>query len=163
MPENTIRVGPGTAWANPFRYRDRGTGLVRYRPDRPDQFEFEGRISSPGMSHPYFGPDGTVVDFQVRWATKPEIVELLRRTLTEPDRGMLSAYPPRQGRFTRYRIEDIRAHLAGKNLACSCPQDVPCHADLLMRIVDEEGSRDFGQGRWTASAVPQENQCEEDV
>jgi hypothetical protein len=29
---------------------------------------------------------------------------------------------------------EIRARLAGKNLACFCPLDEPCHADVLLRV-----------------------------
>lgn len=30
----------------------------------------------------------------------------------------------------------IRAELAGKNLACWCPTDQPCHADVLLEIAN---------------------------
>lgn len=30
----------------------------------------------------------------------------------------------------------IRAALAGRNLACWCPQPGPCHADLLLQIAN---------------------------
>jgi len=33
--------------------------------------------------------------------------------------------------------EEIRAELAGKNLACWCKPDQPCHADVLLRIANE--------------------------
>jgi len=32
--------------------------------------------------------------------------------------------------------EEIRAHLAGHDLACWCPLDQPCHADLLLDIAN---------------------------
>ena len=31
----------------------------------------------------------------------------------------------------------IRHHLRGKNLACWCPLDQPCHADVLLDIANE--------------------------
>lgn len=34
------------------------------------------------------------------------------------------------------RLEAIRAQLAGKNLACWCPLDQPCHADVLLEIAN---------------------------
>lgn len=42
---------------------------------------------------------------------------------------------------------EVRRHLAGRNLACWCPLDVPCHADLLLEIAnphagDEAGARE---------------------
>lgn len=33
-------------------------------------------------------------------------------------------------------VERIRAELAGKDLACWCPIDQPCHADLLLTIAN---------------------------
>lgn len=36
--------------------------------------------------------------------------------------------------------EDVRAELAGKNLACWCPLDQPCHADVLLEIANGAGS-----------------------
>lgn len=39
-------------------------------------------------------------------------------------------YPPR---------ETIRAELAGRDLACWCPLDQPCHADVLLEIANSPG------------------------
>lgn len=33
--------------------------------------------------------------------------------------------------------EEIREHLAGKNLACFCALDQPCHADVLLKIANK--------------------------
>jgi len=35
--------------------------------------------------------------------------------------------------------ENLRAALRGKNLACWCPLDAPCHADLLLQIANSAG------------------------
>lgn len=35
-----------------------------------------------------------------------------------------------------FTVAEIRAELAGKNLACWCPLDQPCHADVLLRIAN---------------------------
>jgi hypothetical protein len=34
-------------------------------------------------------------------------------------------------------VEDIRRELAGHDLACWCPLDQPCHADVLLEIANE--------------------------
>lgn len=34
-------------------------------------------------------------------------------------------------------VADVRAALAGHDLACWCPLDGPCHADVLVRIANE--------------------------
>jgi hypothetical protein len=33
-------------------------------------------------------------------------------------------------------IDEIRVELAGRNLACWCPLDQPCHADVLLEIAN---------------------------
>lgn len=33
-------------------------------------------------------------------------------------------------------IDEIRAELAGRDLACWCPLDGPCHADVLLEIAN---------------------------
>lgn len=33
-------------------------------------------------------------------------------------------------------IEDVRRELHGKNLACFCPLDQPCHADVLLELAN---------------------------
>ena len=35
-----------------------------------------------------------------------------------------------------YYLERVKAILAGKNLACWCPLDQPCHADVLLKIAN---------------------------
>ena len=34
--------------------------------------------------------------------------------------------------------DEIRAELAGKNLACWCPEGQPCHADVLLELANKE-------------------------
>ena len=35
-----------------------------------------------------------------------------------------------------YTVADVRRALAGRDLACWCPLDEPCHADVLLRIAN---------------------------
>ncbi|WP_212525891.1 DUF4326 domain-containing protein [Actibacterium sp. MT2.3-13A] len=35
-------------------------------------------------------------------------------------------------------VAAIKAELRGKDLACWCPLDAPCHADVLLEIANEE-------------------------
>ena len=35
-----------------------------------------------------------------------------------------------------FTIEDLRRELAGHDLACWCPLDQPCHADVLLRLAN---------------------------
>jgi len=157
MPEGAVYVGRGSKWGNPFAYCKR-SGLVRHLPGQPSEFEYEGRVSANGMTHPFYAPDGTVTDYRVRYATREEIVELYRRTILAPDRGMLGAYPSNGGRLATFRTggdrrgfrgalhtvtpDLIRAELRGLDLACWCPLDQPCHADVLLELANSREGRD---------------------
>ena len=35
-----------------------------------------------------------------------------------------------------FTIDDVRRELAGHDLACWCPLDQPCHADVLLRLAN---------------------------
>jgi hypothetical protein len=35
-----------------------------------------------------------------------------------------------------YTVTDVRRALAGRDLACWCPLDEPCHADVLVRVAN---------------------------
>ncbi len=37
-----------------------------------------------------------------------------------------------------FTIEQVRRELSGKNLACWCPLDQPCHADVLLELANLE-------------------------
>jgi hypothetical protein len=37
-------------------------------------------------------------------------------------------------------LDEIRAELAGRDLACWCPLDQPCHADVLLAIANGSAS-----------------------
>jgi hypothetical protein len=34
-------------------------------------------------------------------------------------------------------VEDVRRELRGRDLACYCPLDGPCHADVLLTVANE--------------------------
>jgi hypothetical protein len=46
-------------------------------------------------------------------------------------KGKIPAGPPTT-------VDDVKRELAGKNLACWCALDQPCHADVLLKIANEE-------------------------
>lgn len=139
-PEGAVYVGRGSKWGNPFAYRDRSMGLVRYGPKHLERFgrswDYEGRISGPDTSHHMWFSADDVVETYVRWATRAELVELYRLTLTDPTPGMRMASPSRRGRFLEVTVDDIRRELAGKDLMCWCPLYGPCHADVLLEIAN---------------------------
>ena len=34
-------------------------------------------------------------------------------------------------------VQDVREQLRGRDLACYCPPDEPCHADVLIELANE--------------------------
>ena len=130
MPEGAVYVGRGSKWGNPFVLNDR-SGLAREpavdHPDKP--WEYEGRITAAGMQHAYFHPDGRVIPCRIRYMTREEVVLCYRAYVTG------GAWPCDWRRSSQ--VEQIRAELRGKDLACWCPLDQPCHADVLLEIANE--------------------------
>lgn len=55
-----------------------------------------------------------------------------RRSAAARYRDLLTNHP----HLVRVTVEEIRAELAGKNLACWCPLDQPCHADVLLELAN---------------------------
>lgn len=53
---------------------------------------------------------------------RAHLVGLYRAYLARPEQSAL--------------VDDIRTALRGKNLACWCPLDEPCHADVLIEIAN---------------------------
>jgi hypothetical protein len=137
MPSDAVYVGRPTKWGNPFGYQ-KYTGLARVPAVDGGAWEYEGRISVDGARHDYHHPDGRVTVCHVRYMTRAETVETYERLIT----GNLSPAMIWAGfRLDRRKVtaEDVRRELAGKNLACWCPLWAPCHADVLLRIANEDG------------------------
>ena len=83
MPPNTVYVGRGSKWGNPYKIGD----------------TFAGTITTPELAKGYYK------EFVVHQSKLPDISEL-----------------------------------EGKNLACWCPIDKPCHADILLQIANEKAA-----------------------
>ena len=109
MPDNTVFVGRGSHLGNPFRIYEHCKG------EGGDWgIEDTGRFDLP-MTH------GWTREGAARMA-----VNMYRQELD-------AAFPPGS---TARRI--LAANLAGKNLACWCPLDQPCHADVLLELANRE-------------------------
>jgi hypothetical protein len=140
LPEGAVSVARPTRWGNPWRVGDKSTGLCRVPAAAAghDGWEYEGRISAPGMRHDYFHGDGLLTFCDIRFMTRAEVVECYRRALLgddEPGRRFADSLNACRVKFT---AEDVRRELAGKDLACWCPLDGdPCHADVLLKIAAE--------------------------
>lgn len=101
MPENTVYVGRGSKWGNPWRV-DNG-------------LENALTITQLGNRQViYVNPDDAVLLYRL-WVRQSHIWDI-------PEHHPLS--------FA------VKEELAGKNLACWCPLDQPCHADVLLEIAN---------------------------
>lgn len=134
-PEGAVVVARPTKWGNPFAYRTHN-GLARVPATDGSEWEYEGRISADGARHDYHWPDGRVTIHHVRYMTRVEVVETFRRALITPT-PQLQLWQRGRGPIT---VDEVRAELAGKDLACWCPlvddegRPVPCHADVLLEV-----------------------------
>lgn len=106
MPEGAVYVGRPGKWGNPFKVGER-THLWHMSAAYPFQ--------------PYRD-----------WFTvghAEQATGLYRKTITQPGEfHMDNVYSP--------TTLAIRTELAGKDLACWCPLDQPCHADVLLEIAN---------------------------
>lgn len=128
-PEGAIVVARPSHWGNPFRVGTR-SALARVPALNGQPWEYEGRISADGMRHDYQHADGHWTRHTIRYLTVAETVECYRALL------LGGGWPldfTHNGGYYRTAAE-ARAELAGKALACWCPLDQPCHADVLLEI-----------------------------
>lgn len=108
MPPNTVYVGRPSRWGNPFS---------THEPERNAHGDLTGRM------------------IEIRSAQ--EAVRLFSKEVVpyrheEPYNGLDTLYK------SIATMEAIQLELRGKNLACFCPLDHPCHADILLEIANGE-------------------------
>jgi hypothetical protein len=73
--------------------------------------------------------EAVVVSRPTKWGN-PHPLELGRRETVRRYREDLLA-----GRL-RIGVEDVKSELRGRDLACYCPLDEPCHADVLIEVAN---------------------------
>ena len=115
MPPGTIYVGRPTKWGNPFK-------LMR------DNLIHCDATHRRKILHPW-----VIFDNDNMWLGDTglqEVIRLYRQWVW----GYLSdnniVIP------TRLTGNEIKKQLCGKDLACWCPLDKPCHADVLIEIAN---------------------------
>jgi hypothetical protein len=139
-PEGAIVVSRPTRWGNPYTVGGKPNGLA-CTPGAITgaDWEWEDRISAAGMQHDYFHPDGRVTRCTIRDLTRAEAVTLYREALTGVTEHLRE---PRWAHIGPWEnpvtLDEVRRHLAGHDLACWCPLDQPCHADVLLDLANGE-------------------------
>lgn len=107
-PAGSVDVGGGSPWANPFKFSE----ISWAYPSLTEQ-------QVHGMAVNQFRDiirAGRAITHSVRQ------FDGSRKTIT----------------YTYPDVDLIRSQLAGKDLACSCSPDLPCHADVLLEVANRE-------------------------
>ena len=115
MPDGAAYVGRPTKWGNPFRVDGDAAPWAA--------------VATGGKANIARDRAHGVVALYVRWLSGAPIECPLTRMMAKAEfeaRG--KPEPP--------TVADIRKELAGKDLACFCPLDQPCHADVLLEIAN---------------------------
>ena len=112
MPEGAVYVGRPTKWGNPY-----GGWYLRF----------------------HFGVEMAIAlyDYMARGMWNPTLLH------GHSDICVNQAYLDNQkwiGRLGGHPKELIASELRGKDLACWCPLDQPCHADVLLELANRESS-----------------------
>lgn len=115
MPPNTVKVCRPGRWGNPF------DATLLGRPLAVEMFS--------DLMSGFFDP------FKLKHLTDEQF-----RTVHDAK----EAWQKRLNWRPEYRY-GARAELAGRNLACFCPLDQPCHADVLLEIANRPASAAGGE------------------
>ena len=124
MPANTVKVtrGRGMRWGNPFDLSDSAhcwTALaLGFKGDKAGR-----RAASVELFRRWIkagAPARVACGLGVSQGDKANIETIVESPV------IVAGAPPTEA--------EIREHLAGKNLACWCALDAPCHADVLLEL-----------------------------
>lgn len=117
-PDGAVVVARPSKWGNPYRV---GETQMRFpRIDGVEAWEHENRLyKRSGQAHAFVRGDGRTTMHDVRDATVEECVALFREKW-----------------ITLADLPALRTALAGRDLACWCPLDQPCHADVLIELAN---------------------------
>lgn len=97
-----------------------------------------GRRVQMSRQHPWRAqfPDAVRVDRSTRWGNPFTVEEYGSRAaaVAAYRAALLAGRLPGIGKHPPVTVADVRAELAGRDLACWCPPDQPCHVDVLLDV-----------------------------
>lgn len=118
MPAGAVYVGRPTKWGNPF-----GAGMFQH------VRMVSVRVRPNDLTNAY--GDMVFRDMPISLETA---LSLYRDCLQLVD-PVWSAPQPLD-----VTVDDVRRELAGRDLACWCPLDQPCHAEVLLELANQAAS-----------------------
>lgn len=120
MPANTVKVDRSTRWGNPYRVGD----IIA------DPVNHHNAIAAPALHSMSTGTPLPILGRFLRTGFGGvTYVQVVREIADAADAVALFR---RLCEFEGYNLTPLR----GKNLACWCPLDQPCHADVLLRLAN---------------------------
>lgn len=136
MPEGAVYVGRPSKWGNPFLLQGnwicwaaiawgfradapgrRAAAVAMFRAWLTTEVE-EGPLAKDNAGGVFEYSDGS------------------RQTVGEHFRGLAAALSPIYADEVKLPPRPLLDELRGKDLACWCPLDQPCHADVLLEIAN---------------------------
>jgi hypothetical protein len=115
MPEGAVYVGRPTKWGNPFKATDTSAAFAA--------------VATGGRGNVPRDRAHGAVCLYFRYLSGGEIecpITAMMANKEYAERG--KPKPP--------RVTEIQRELRGKDLACFCALDMPCHADVLLEIAN---------------------------
>ena len=110
MPENTVYVGRGSKWGNPFEV-----------------------VKKKGMCGP------AIVDY---WVVKFAMCLIGGKFAVKAFAIKFAISEFKKWAIGKHDLSGIKpldvSELKGKDLACWCRLDMPCHADVLLELANDE-------------------------
>lgn len=135
MPAGTIVCSRPNKFSNPFAHRTYEALARVPAADLVTPWEYEDRVSGDGADHAMHWPNGDVTQHRIRYMTLEECVASHRRALIAPMQRTGGRLFHRKTR-TIITISMVRDELAGRDLACWCALDKPCHVDTLLWVAN---------------------------
>ena len=141
MPENTVRVARPTKWGNPFPIKELAWVAVAmgFRADVAGRTACAVELHRRWLGMP--AEDGPLADLPCK-SGELEFADGSTCSVDQQARGIAAGIAAAMGVDItlpkRPTMDEIVAELRGKNLACWCPLDAPCHADVLLELANRD-------------------------
>lgn len=137
MPEGAVYVGRPTKWGNPFAHDDPAYAVKAFTLYLREALHMRGRPFGWHCPSKWIGREDLPAEVLIGEAysegrNNGRDLPLLWRTCRDFSRPLTMHQMPDMLAVNRRSIIELR----GKLLACWCPLDRPCHADVLAELAN---------------------------